>query len=237
MESILINRNEFLYHRSREKSLKHTLGVEAAYAWILLLIDLCSLFKIYSQNNVTKKYLKFRIFDINSRLGAYVTLLNKNETIKLSKKTKRSFKKINILKKDALLKKININSKSKNALQIILNHQNFVEKKMILSIKNVKFDFNTISIVCADFVGLSAVNILKKNKFYVKNIYDDDLIFVGHKISNIPIQSLPKNKFKSKNLIKVLVIVCNFDKRVFRNISKKLIKKGFLKKQILQINY
>ena len=44
-------------------------------------------------------------------------------------------------------------------------------------------------------------------------------------------------KFKSKNLTKVLVIVCNFDKRIFRDISKKLIKKGFLKKQILQIKY
>ena len=112
-----------------------------------------------------------------------------------------------------------------------------LKKKIILSIKNVKFDFNTIYIYCADFVGVSAVNILKKNKFYVKNVYDDDLIFVGQKISNIPIQPLPKNKFKSKNLIKVLVIVCNFDKKVFINISKKLIKKGFSKKQILQINY
>jgi len=237
MESILINRNEFLYHRSRRKSLHRTLGVEAAYAWFLILIDVCRLFKIYSQNNIIKKNLKIRIFNIINIFGAYVTLLNKNETIKLSKKTKGAYKKINILKKDDFSKKININAKSKNALQIILDHQNFVEKKIILSIKNVKFDFNTISIVCADFVGLSAVNILKKNKFYVKNIYDDDLIFAGQKISNIPIQSLPKNKFKSKNLIKVLAIVCHFDKRVFRNISKKLIKKGFLKKQILQINY
>ena len=195
------------------------------------------MFKIYSQNNVIKKYLKFRIFNTINVFGAYVTLLNKNETIKLSKKTKRAFKKINILKKDDFSKKININSKSKSSLQIILNHQNFVEKKIILSIKNVKFDFNTISIFCADFVGMSAVNILKKNKFYVKSVYDDDLIFVGQEISNIPIQSLPKNKFKSKNLRKVLAIVCHFDKRVFRNISKKLIKKGFLKKQILQINY
>ena len=52
MESILINRNEFLYHRSRRKSLHRTLGVEAAYAWFLILIDVCRLFKIYSQNNL-----------------------------------------------------------------------------------------------------------------------------------------------------------------------------------------
>jgi len=237
MESILINRNEFLYHRSRGKSLKHTLGAEAAYAWIIILIDLCRLFKIYSKNNVIKEYLKFRIFNTINIFGAYVTLLNKNETIKLSKKTKGVFKKINILKKYGFSKKINLNFKGKNALQVILNHQNFVGKKIILSLKNVKFDFSTIYIYCADFVGMSAVNILKKNKFYVKNVYDDDLIFDGKKILNIPIQSLPKNKFKSKNLTKVLVIVCNFDKRIFRDISKKLIKKGFLKKQILQIKY
>ena len=55
---------------------------------------------------------------------------------------------------------------------------------------------------------------------------------------NIP-QSIIEEVYSrlDKNLIKVLVIVCHFDKRVFRNIFKKLIKKGFLKKQILQINY
>ena len=237
MNSIIINKSKFLHHRSREKSLKHTVGIEAAYAYILILIDLYRLFKIHSKNNVIKRYLKFIIFKTIAFYGAYITLLNKNETSKLSQKTKEAFNKISTLKINDFLKKINIDPKSKNAFKIISDHQNFIEKKIVSSVKNVKFYFNTIYIYCADFVGRAAVNILKKNKFHIKNIYDDDLIFAGQKISNIPIRLLAKNKSKLKNLNKVLVIVCNFDKKIFKRILQKLVKKGFLKKQILQINY
>ncbi len=237
MNNITINKNKFLHHRSREKSLKHTIGIQAAYAYILILFDLYSLYKIHSQNNFIKRYLKFIIFKTIAFFGAYLALLNKNETSKLSQKTRGAFNKINSLKINDFSKKINVDSKNKNSFKIICDHQNFIEKKIVSSVKNIKFDFNTIYIYCADFVGRVAVNVLKKNKFYIKNIYDDDLIFSGQKVSNIPIHPLPKNKFKLKNLNKVLVLVCNFDKKVFKKISKKLLKKGFLKKQLLQINY
>ena len=99
MNSIIINKSKFLHHRSREKSLKHTVGIEAAYAYILILIDLYRLFKIHSKNNVIKRYLKFIIFKTIAFYGAYITLLNKNETSKLSQKTKEAFNKISKIKK------------------------------------------------------------------------------------------------------------------------------------------
>ena len=237
MKSIIINRSKFLHHRSRVQSLKHTIGVKATYAYILILFDLYSLYKTHSQNNAVKKYLKFIIFNTIAFFGAYASLLNKNETSKLSQKTKKTFNQINSLKIKDFSKKINIDSKNKNSYKIIRDHQNFIEKKIISSVKNIKFDFNTIYIYCADFVGRAVVNILKKNKFHIKNIYDDDLIYSGQKISNISISPLPKNILKLKNLNKVLVVICNFDKKVFEKISKKLLKKGFLRKQLIQINY
>ena len=126
MNSIIINKSKFLHHRSREKSLKHTVGIEAAYAYILILIDLYRLFKIHSKNNVIKRYLKFIIFKTIAFYGAYITLLNKNETSKLSQKTKEAFNKISTLKINDFLKKINIDTKSKNAFKIISDHQNFI---------------------------------------------------------------------------------------------------------------
>ena len=81
----------------------------------------------------------------------------------------------------------------------------------------------------------SVVKTLQDEKFSVKTIYDDDLNFKGKKISNIPIEKLPKNNFKKTEVNKKVFIICNFDKKIFLSIRSKLIKKGFPKNKILHL--
>ena len=43
MKNIVVNKNALLFHLSRLDSLKHTLGVEAAYSYIVTLAELSKL--------------------------------------------------------------------------------------------------------------------------------------------------------------------------------------------------
>jgi len=237
MKNIVVNKNALLFHLSRLDSLKHTLGVEAAYSYIVTLAELSKLLKKYENIYFISKYLEFRILRIIFYLGSYVTILNKRETVELSLRIKNFVKEIKILKNTHLSRKINFNLKSKSSLDMIASHQNFVNKRVMLIFKKKFIDFTNISIFCADMAARAVVKIFKKNKISINSIYDEDSIFKRQKISNIPIKILTKKKFGINNLEKKMFIVCNFDKNTFTNISKKLIKRGLTKNKIFHLYY
>jgi NADH/NAD ratio-sensing transcriptional regulator Rex len=83
----------------------------------------------------------------------------------------------------------------------------------------------------------AVVKIFKKNKISINSVYDEDLIFKGQKISNIPIKILTKKKLSINKLKKKIFIVCNFDKNTFTNISKRLIKSGLTKNKIFHLYF
>ena len=229
MKSIVINQNPILFHRSRRKSLKHTLGVEAAHSYIVTLAEFCMLLSKYSYIHSVKKYLKFRILRTIFYLGSYIVLLNKNETTKLSRRITGVIKSINYSKS------IYSNLKNKKALDIILNHQKFVKNQVMRLLKKTNFKFDGIFTFCADMATRSVVKILRENKIFVNAIYDDDLNLRGEKISNILIKKLPKNNFKIPGINKKIFIVCNYDKKNFLRIRTKLIEKSFPKDRILHL--
>ena len=237
MKTIVINKNPVLFHRSRLGSLKHTLGIEAAYSYIATLEDLCTLLQKYFSSEGIKKYLKFRILRIIFYLGAYTSLLKKIEMIKLSKRIIYFIKRIKKLKNINYSKSVYSNLKNKNPLEIVANHQSFVKNKVIFTLKKIKYDFDDIFIFCADMVAESVVKILQDKKFSVKTIYDDDLNFRGKKILSIPIEKLPKNNFKKTDISKKIFIICNLDKKIFLSIRSKLIQKGFPKSRILHLSF
>ena len=237
MKNILINKNAILFNRSRLGTLKHTLGVEAAYSYIVTLAELSKLLMQYSNIDFIKKYLEFRIHKIIFYLGTYLMLLNKNETIQLSIKIRNFIKEVNFLKKTSISKKIIYILRSKTPLDVITNHQRFVNNRVMSSLKRHYYSFTSASIFCADMAGKAVVKILKKNKIPIDEIYDDDLIFKGKKIYSIPIKILPKKKFIPHEIKKKIFIVCNFEKKTFLNISRKLIKKGLSKDQILHLHF
>jgi len=243
MKNILINKNAILFNRSRLGSLKHTLGVEATYSYIVTLAELSKLLIQYSNIDCIKKYLEFRIHKLIFYLGSYLMLLNKNETIQLSIKIRnyikiRNFiKEVNFLKKTSISKKIIYILRSKTPLDILTNHQRFVNNRVMSSLKRQYYSFTSVSIFCADMAGRAVVKILKNNEIPIDEIYDDDLIFKGKKIYSIPIKILPKKKFIPHEIKKKIFIVCNFEKKTFLNISRKLIKKGLSKDQILYLHF
>ena len=57
--------------------------------------------------------------------------------------------------------------------------------------------------------------------------------FIGQKLLSL----LPKKKFIRHEIKKKIFIVCNFEKKTFLNISRKLIKKGLSKDQILYLHF
>ena len=236
MKTIVINKNPVLFHRSRLGSLKHTLGIEAAYSYIITLENLCRLLKNDFHSANIKQYLKFRILRIIFYLGAYISLLNKREVFELSKRTSKVIRKIGVLKNINYSKSIYANLKNKIPLDVILRHQNFVKNNILLSLNKLNYNFNGIFIFCADMVAEAVVRVFKENKILVNIIYDDDLNFKGKKISNIPIKQLPKYNFSISDHKKIF-IVCNFDKKIFLNIRAKLIRKGFPKNRILHLSF
>jgi hypothetical protein len=237
MKNIVVNKNALLFHLSRLDSLKHTLGVEAAYSYIVTLAELSKLLKKYENIYFISKYLEFRILRIIFYLGSYLTILNKRETLELSLRIKNFIKEIKILKNTSLSRKVNFILKSKNSLDMITSHQNFVNKRVMLVYKKKYIDFTNISIFCADMAARAVVKIFKKNKISINSVYDEDLIFKGQKISNIPIKILTKKKLSINKLKKKIFIVCNFDKNTFTNISKRLIKSGLTKNKIFHLYF
>ena len=237
MKSIIINKNPILFHRSRLDSLKHTLGIESAYSYIVTLEDLCKLLQKYKYSINIKRYLKFRILRIIFYLGAYISLLKKDEIIKLSKRISLSIRQIKKFKNIDYTKSVYSDLENKKTLEIINNHKNFVKNKVIFSLKKTKYKFDGIFIFCADMLAESVVKILKEKKFKINNIYDDDLNFKGKKILNVSIKSLPKNNFEKKDISKKIFLICNLDKKIFFNIKSRLIKKGFFRDRILHLSF
>ena len=229
MKSIIINKNKFLFHRSRFNSLKYSVGVDPAYAYFVVLIELCKYLKLYLNNLNIKHYLKLKILKTISNINIYFTLLDIKGTNQLSLKIREQISKLMILRK------LNINLVSKNSKDMILKRQTFANNHVISSLKKTKFNFVNTDIFCASTLSLSIINILKKNKINIGSIYDDDPMFRGRKLSKISIKVLGKQKLVRKSIKKKLFLVCIESKKTFNNIFSRLLKKGFQKHQIIHL--
>ena len=211
MKNISINKNKFLFHSSRYNSLKYTKGVEPAYAYYTVLMELQEYQKKFKKDQIIMKYLKFKINNIVTNLKVYLSLLNKNQLAILIgkiKKERRNF-----------------------IFQIIKD----MEDKVINSINSKNRSQKKIIIYCAGVMTQSIIKILKKKNINIINIIDDDPIWVGKKLMKIKIKKLSNCNNLNNN--KNLIIICNHSKKVIENIRIKLFKLKLSNKQILSLSF
>jgi glycosyltransferase involved in cell wall biosynthesis len=219
MKNITINEKKFLFHSSRLNSLKYTKGVDSALAYYVVFLELQEYKKKFKKDKKIINFLNFKSNNMITNIRIYFTLLNRKEIIKL----KNKFNKIKDFKK-------NIVDKKKFILSII----NDSEKKVVNFLKLKKTHGQNITIYCAGIMTQSIIKILKKNDIQVKNIIDDDPMWIGRKLMNINVEkiSILNNSNKKNNLI----MICNLSKKVINNIKIKLLKLKLNNKQILSFS-
>lgn len=211
MKNISINKYKFLFHTSRHNSLKYTKGVESAYAYYIVLMELQYYQKKFKNDQVVMKYLQFKINNIITNLKVYLSLLNKNQL-------------------EIMISKIKKNKKN-FIFQIIKD----IEDKIINLINSKNRHKKNIIIYCAGIITQSIIKILKKKNINIANIIDDDPIWVGKKLMKIKVKKL--SNYNNLNNNKNLIIICNHSKKNIDNIKNKLLRLKFNKEQILSFSY
>ena len=217
MKNIIINKNKFLFHRSRLDSLKYTKGADAALAYYIVYNEIQN----YKKKNKNQKeifdYLDILEENIKLNMKIYFSILNKNQIPQLIAKMRK-----------VLPNKKNSKLKYKKFVLSIIKQ---TEKKIINSIYQLNKYRKKINIYCAGIMSETLIKILIKNGFKVKNIIDDDPIWAGKKIMNVNVKKI--SVFNNSHTKNDLIIICNHSKKVISNIKAKLKKFKINNKQIL----
>tara|TARA_X000000950_G_C13874616_1_gene644302 strand:+ start:340 stop:1599 length:1260 start_codon:yes stop_codon:yes gene_type:complete len=221
MSSIIINKNKFLFHRSRADSLKYTKGVDAALAYYSVYLEIQDYKKRIRNQKEILNYLDILKENIKSNMKIYFSILNKSQISQLIIKMRKFFPN----KKNPKLE----------YKKFILNTIEQTERKIKNSLYQLRVSQKKINIYCAGIMSEVLIKILMKNGFQVKNIIDDDPIWVGKKIMNINVKKISIfNKSHYKN---DLIIICNHSEKVINNIKTKLKKLKINNKQISSFSF
>lgn len=205
MKNITINEQEFLFHRSRLNSLKYTKGIEPALAYYTVFLELEEYKKKFKHDRTILNFLKLKSENMIINMKIYFTLLTKKEIIKLKNKLYR-------------IKDFETNH-LKNVKFIFKIIKDF-EKKVINFI-NIKKKRQKIIIYCAGIMTQSIIKILLINNIKIKNIIDDDPMWIGKKLMNIEIKKISALNVSSKQ--NNLIMICNRSKKVISAIRFKIL--------------
>ena len=91
MSSIIINKNKFLFHRSRADSLKYTKGVDAALAYYSVYLEIQDYKKRIRNQKEILNYLDILKENIKSNMKIYFSILNKSQISQLIIKMRKFF--------------------------------------------------------------------------------------------------------------------------------------------------
>ena len=205
MKNITINEQEFLFHRSRLNSLKYTKGIEPALAYYIVFLELEEYKKKFKHDRTILNFLKLKSENMIINMKIYFTLLTKKEIIKLKNKLYR-------------IKDFDTNH---------LENEKFIFKivkdfeKKVINFINTKKNRQKITIYCAGKMTQSIIRILLINNIKIKNIIDDDPMWIGKKLMNIEIKKISALNVSSKQ--DNLIMICNRSKKVIRGIRIKLL--------------
>lgn len=227
MSNIIINKNKFLFHRSRLNSLKYSIGIGPAFAYLYVLNEILKYKKTYLKEETIQKYLKFKMSYIISSINIYLNLLKSDEVSKLTKKFK------NIYQKSIFNNYINLDYKVDNSLSDMIKSNIQHTERKVLDRINEKFKSGeSIILYGAGILTLSILKILKKQKYKIKLILDDDPLWKGKKLSKIKVNqaiNLKNNEIIKNNLF----VICNISSNVLNKIKKKLLKLNIKKDKIV----
>ena len=227
MNNIAVNKNKFLFHRSRLNSLKFSIGIAPAFAYLSVLSELLNYKKKYLKDKTVSNYLKLKMSYILSNVNIYLNLLKDNEVPKLAKKIRKIYNKTNLKGYISAQYKSTKGIGNKIKSNIISS-----EKKVIHRIDGKLKKGESIILYGAGIITLSVLKILKKQKYNIRYILDDDPIWKGRKLSKIRVNEAIY--LKNKKIIKNnLFVICNISSNVLNKIKNKLLKLNIKKDKIV----
>jgi len=239
MKSCSLYEKNYYWHRTRKKGgLRYSMDFQSTKSFLKILIEY---YKLISKINLSYEKRKFINTCIQFAIGEFsarIVLHNKKEINRLS----LNFDKFTINSEISLDKIKDCNffllRKNKKSFTDLLLYKEKVTKNVLNKLKNIKFKFNKIYIYCAAVHGISTLLILKKNKFKVTSLIDDNPTLQGQSFMNVGLISgkyfLKKTK---QNSSKMLIVVCQQSIKTFNKISNKLKLSGINNNQIVHIMY
>tara|TARA_B100001059_G_scaffold97345_1_gene96621 strand:- start:1717 stop:2985 length:1269 start_codon:yes stop_codon:yes gene_type:complete len=208
--------NKFLktvYHTSTIKSQKHLVGIEALKSYADLTKSYKKILK-KQKNHTIVRYINYKIKMNEKLLANYLYLSNYNELKKIYHK--KICAHLNHFK----------NSSNSNFVKFKSNFKNFLndyEKKILLLKKN-KSPTISCNLFCVDYIGKAALKYLNKNKIKINKLIDDNTSLRGQHIFKMKIFSF--KDLKRKDIVSSLNLICHQKINIYKQIKKKLIKKG-----------
>ena len=193
------------------------------------LLVLSELYKFNNKANWSKEKKKFIQLQIKNVIGkfSFRLVLHNNKEINKLKLFLNTFN-----------KNLSFLTKGRKNLNNLLLYKKKVIDKILKNFNLVNLNKNKIFVYCASVFGIATFHILKKKKYDVVSLFDDNELLQSKKIQGIPVRSssilLKKSKKKISN---ITVIVCAQILSNFNDISNKLLKYGIRKKKIIYTKF
>ena len=237
MRSYSCFNQNFYFKNDRIKSLNNIESLTATVSVLENLSKLTQLLKnkklILSKREFIKKYFK-------NGLGLFNTLLalrNFNELKKISKfiyKNKNYFKNVQLGKKYdnffSLLKK-------KNIFSSLIKYYEKIIKTKIIEIKKIK-SYKDIYVYSKSKYSTAIIKIMKKEKFKIKGIIDDSIIFKNEQFLNYKIMNIKEFARNTRDKMNETGIIITHPKLIIvKKIMKSLKNLGFKNDQIISVKF
>ena len=236
MKFLSLYQKNYYWHRTRKKGgLRYSMDLKSTESYLKVFLEYYKFIRkktlSYSKQRFIESCIKFAAGEFSAR----VILHNKKEIKKLSSNLKNYPTIPKTTSHKIRNNKLYVSLKNKKN---ILHHKEIVTENILKKLSTTKFKFKEIFIYCAAVHGVATLNILKKNKFKVTSLVDDNLVLEKKVFLNVNVISGKKFLKKiEKKRSEILVIVCQQSNEVFGKISNKLKLKGIKSNQIIHIIY
>ena len=230
----LYGKNYSWSNKARQGALRYSRDPKSTESYLKVLVEYYKFISKTVLSSDKRKFINECIRFAYGEFSARIILNSKAEIKKLSF----------IVSKYISNSKISLNKiKNKNIYLLLKNknisqHKDLVAKNILNKLKNIEFKFRKIYIYGASIHGAATLSILKKNKFKVTSLIDDNLDIEKKTFMNVGvINSKSFLKINKQQRSKLLIIVCMETIKTFYEIAKKLKLGGIKSNQIIHIMY
>jgi teichuronic acid biosynthesis glycosyltransferase TuaG len=234
MSSFSLYKKDFYWHRARKNSLSQSIDLETTKSLLLLILEISRFIKMKKFPNYIKIFLLRQLKNAIEQFSFRLVLhQNKSEILQI----KDYSKKINFNKNIEYLNNFFKIKLKLTSYKEFSNFRNYIIDNILKNTNLIKKD--KIYVYCAYVYGLALTQELKKRKFKVECILDDNVKFSTNlsKKFKMKVKS-PKNIFKINSISKdkYKILVCARSDIIYQKILKSLIGLNVSKKNILNMS-
>ena len=226
MRSFVLYKGKYYYHREEPGSLSRSIDLKTTKSYLLVLSELYNFSGKTHWSKDKKKFLQLQIKNVIGKFSFRLVLHNKREINQI-------ILFLNKFNRDLLFL-----TKKKRGLNNLLFYKREVINKILKNFNTTNFYKNKIFVYCASVFGIATFHILKKKKYNMVNLLDDNQLLQSSKMQGIKVKNPSELSKKTKDeLSNITVIVCAQILKNFNDISNKLLKYGIKKNKIIYTRF